>query len=248
MNFKHHITNKPQRKTEKKIGDFEIFLQIKESECWKYLFRNPSKALGIVLLNWFIFSKSLLNYAFTSVFRTGHGVRQTGYIATFFSLCLLCSINSDHFYPLFKGTLGMCYLPLCVFWQELPEIEAMLCTDVHSQGLKRYTALATLLSFFNATRAHLGFANQEDQASRGDSWLYIAVNFLRSRFKKRKTKTNKLVIEAIVEPTALIVTAIFLFDHDRVFSLVLLGMALTEILIQISNRAIELKEQALINA
>jgi hypothetical protein len=229
------------------VGDFDLFLRIKESKFWRYLFTNFDKALGILIIGYFLLSKAIVNHAFVTLVRTNPGIRQSGLIALILSILFLLSLNTEHLHSIIKG-LGMLILPIVCSWKDWEEIKTMVWIDTHSKSLKIYTIIMVCLSTFYTVRVHLGFGNK-DISSRGDSWLFLGLKFLikKSKFRKIQLHQLKLIIEAVVEPAIFLIIGILNYQNDAVFSVFLLAMAASEISIQFINKCHRLKHQAILN-
>lgn len=229
------------------VGDFDLFLRIKESTFWRYLFTNFDKALGILIIGYFLLSKAIVNHAFIAVVRTNPGIKQSGIVALLLSISVLLSINTEHLHTIVKG-LGMFILPIICTWKDWEEIKTIVWVDTYSTNLKMYTIVMACLATFYSIRVHLGYGNK-DISSRGDSWLFLGLKFIIKKFKIRNVQLHqiKLIIEAVIEPAIFFIAGILNYQNDAVFSVFLIAMAVSEISIQFINKCHRLKHQAILN-
>lgn len=240
MNRKRNIKKQCSIKKEGKYGDYALVNGCLKSPVWKLIFTNFEKAFWMISKQWFLFVRGMFNFAFCCVFRKTAGINQSGLLISTATLFFFFSINCSEIWILFKG-IGLFYIPISVFWKSYDEILDMLVTYINSTILLYYNFLLLITSIISVLKFYLGKTDQEDYSSRGTSRLYLFIKWVIKKSRNRKINVSKQFIESIVEPSLLILTSILLFSHDAYASVVFMLMAISEISIQVINKAVSIQ-------
>lgn len=244
--LKHNYQEKRVKK-ERKFGDHSILIGCISSPVWKVLLTNFNKAIFLIIKDWFRFVRGMINYCFCNVFRTSSGVNQSGFLISISSCLYLLSYNSTHI-PFWLTGCGIFYIPSVCFFKSSDEMIAMLMVGVHSEILNYYSLLLIVTSLISLFKIILGKADSDGLSSRGISRIYLGLKWIFRKLKIKKIKISRPFIEGVLEPILLFIAAFILYDIDWYASIFILLMGLSELSINLYNKAVTLKQHTLIQA
>lgn len=246
MDFKGK--NKPKRsKVERRYGDYMLLVGMRETRVFELLFTNMDAALLYLFKDWLMFVRGMFNFAYKSVTGINQGINQSGVVIWLMSVAFLCSINTDEVYLAFKG-LGSFYILLAPLWKDASEIQTLFLTGVNSKVLLGYTMLVFIKSGVDVFRVYLGFGNEEEISSRGDSILYLLTQFIFKKLRVKRVRPNHQIFQSIIDPSIIFAIGLISFYlGDPYFGTCCFLMGGSEVTIQVANKAETLRKQSLKN-